>query len=443
MVQRAIILGAAGRDFHNFNVFFRDNPDYLVIAFTATQIPYIDDRRYPPELAGELYPNGIPIVAESELDNLIAGERIDVAVFSYSDVTYGHVMHLGAQAMAAGASYMLLGPRQTMIPSTRPVVAVCATRTGAGKSQTSRAVVRTLREMGLRVVSVRHPMPYGNIAAQAVQRFASMEDMDRHQVTIEEREEYEPHVMAGSVIYAGVDYERILRQAEGEADVVIWDGGNNDMPFYKPDLWITVVDPHRAEHGLQYYPSEVNLRRAHVIVINKVETATLEQVERTRSIALELNPRAIVIDGASPIFVENSELIRGKRALVIEDGPTLTHGEMKYGAGWVAARRFGASEIVDPKPYAVGTLAETFRKYPDTGPILPAMGYSDQQVMDLQETINRTPADVVLIATPIDLRRLVEIEKPALRVRYELQEIGEPTLRQVLEEFVEKQRVRG
>ena len=438
MAQRTIILGAAGRDFHNFNVFFRDNPDYQVVAFTATQIPYIDNRRYPPELAGKLYPNGIPIVAESELDNLIVNERIDLAVFSYSDVTYEHVMHLGAQAMADGANYMLLGPRQTMLPSSKPVVAVCATRTGAGKSQTSRAVVRTLRDMGLRVVSVRHPMPYGNLVAQAVQRFASMEDMDRHQVTIEEREEYEPHVMAGSIIYAGVDYERILRQAEGEADVVIWDGGNNDMPFYKPDLWITVVDPHRAEHGLHYYPSEVNLRRADVIVINKVETATLEQVERTRSIALELNPKAIIIDGASPIFVENSELIRGKRALVIEDGPTLTHGEMKYGAGWVAARRFGASEIVDPKPYAVGTLAETFRKYPNTGPILPAMGYSDQQVMDLQETINRTPADVVLIATPIDLRRLVHIEKPALRVRYELQEIGEPTLRQVLGEFMAK-----
>jgi predicted GTPase len=440
MVQRAVILGAAGRDFHNFNVFFRDNPDYQVVAFTATQIPYIENRQYPPELAGKLYPSGIPIVGESEMATLIAGEGIDVAVFSYSDVTYEHVMHLGAQAMAAGANYMLLGPRQTMLPSTKPVVAVCATRTGAGKSQTSRAVVRTLRDLGLRVVSVRHPMPYGNIAAQAVQRFASMEDMERHQVTIEEREEYEPHVMAGGVIYAGVDYERILREAEQEADVVIWDGGNNDMPFYKPDLWITVVDPHRAEHGLHYYPSEVNLRCADVIVINKVETATMDQVERARSLALELNPGVQVIDGASPIFVEESETIRGKRALVIEDGPTLTHGEMKYGAGWVAARRFGASEIIDPKPYAVGTLAETFRKYPNTGPILPAMGYSDQQVADLQETINRTPADVVLIATPIDLRRLVKIEKPALRVRYELQEIGEPTLKQVLGAFVEKRK---
>ncbi len=438
MVQRVLILGAAGRDFHNFNVFFRDNPDYTVVAFTATQIPYIDNRRYPPELAGKQYPGGIPIVSEDELDRLIADEQIDVAVFSYSDVTYDHVMHLGAQAMAAGANYMLLGPRQTMLPSSKPVIAVCASRTGAGKSQTSRAVVRTLRALGRRVVSVRHPMPYGNLAAQAVQRFASMEDMDRHQVTIEEREEYEPHVEAGGVIYAGVDYERILRQAEDEADIVIWDGGNNDLPFYKPDLWITVVDPHRAEHALHYYPGEVNVRRADVIIINKVETATIDQVERTRAIAIDLNPDAVIIDAASPIFVEESATIRGKRALVIEDGPTLTHGEMKYGAGWVAARRFGASEIIDPKPYAVGTLAETFRKYPNTGPILPAMGYSDQQVADLQATINSTPADVVLIATPIDLRRLVQIDKPALRVRYELQEIGEPTLQQVLTRFVEQ-----
>jgi len=436
MTQRVIIMGAAGRDFHNFNVFFRNNPDFEVVAFTATQIPYIDNRRYPPELAGNRYPAGIPIVAESGLTQLIIDERIDVAVFGYSDVTYEHVMHLSAQVMAAGANYMLLGPRQTMLTSSKPVIAVCATRTGAGKSQTSRAVVRILRDLGLRVVSVRHPMPYGNLVAQAVQRFATLTDMEVHRVTIEEREEYEPHVMAGGIIYAGVDYERILRQAEAEADVVIWDGGNNDMPFYKPDLWITVVDPHRAEHGLHYFPSEVNLRLADVIVINKVETAALEQVERTRQLAQELNPDAIVVDAASPIFVENSALIRGQRVLVIEDGPTLTHGEMKFGAGWVAARRFGASHIVDPKPYAVGTIAETFQKYPNTGPILPAMGYSDAQVHDLQETINRTPADVVLIATPIDLRRLVHIDKPALRVRYELQEIGEPTLRQVLEPFV-------
>ena len=441
MTQRTIILGAAGRDFHNFNVFFRDNPDYEVVAFTATQIPYIDNRRYPAELAGKRYPKGIRIVPESDLTQLIQDERIDLAVFAYSDVTYDHVMHLGAQVMAAGANFMFLGPRQTMLPSTKPVIAVCASRTGAGKSQTSRAVVRTLRELGVRSVSVRHPMPYGNLVAQAVQRFATMEDLERHRVTIEEREEYEPHIMAGGVIYAGVDYERILRQAEAEADVVIWDGGNNDLPFYKPDLWITVVDPHRADHGLHYYPSEVNLRLANVIVMNKIDTAAPDQVEVARQLTLSLNPDAIFVDAASPIFVEDSQLIRGKRALVIEDGPTLTHGEMKFGAGWVAARRFGASEIIDPKPYAVGTIAETFRKYPETGPILPAMGYSDEQIRDLEETINATPADVVLVATPIDLRRLVNIVKPALRVRYELQEIGEPTLKQVLTQFVAENRV--
>ena len=436
MAQRIIIMGAAGRDFHNFNVYFRDNPAYEVVAFTATQIPYIENRRYPAELAGPRYPAGIPILAESELERLVRDERIDTAVFSYSDVTYDHVMHVSARVMAAGANFMLLGPQQTMLPSTKPVVAICASRTGAGKSQTSRAVVRVLRELGQRVVSVRHPMPYGNLVAQAVQRFAAMDDLVEHRVTIEEREEYEPHIMAGGVIYAGVDYERILRQAEAEADIVIWDGGNNDLPFFKPDLWVTVIDPHRADHGLRYFPSEVNLRMADVFVINKVETASFEQIEQARELALQLNPNAICIDAASPIFVEESAAIRGKRVLVIEDGPTLTHGEMKYGAGWVAARRFGAAEIIDPKPYAVGTIAETFVKYPETGPILPAMGYSDQQVADLEETIRRTPADVVLIATPIDLRRLIEIDKLALRVRYELQEVGEPTLHQVLGDFV-------
>lgn len=436
MAQRIIIMGAAGRDFHNFNVYFRDNVAYEVVAFTATQIPYIENRRYPAELAGPRYPAGIPILAESELERLVRDERIDTAVFSYSDVTYDHVMHMSARVMAAGANFMLLGPQQTMLPSRKPVVAICASRTGAGKSQTSRAVVRVLRDLGQRVVSVRHPMPYGNLVAQSVQRFAEMDDLIEHRVTIEEREEYEPHIMAGGVIYAGVDYERILRQAEAEADIVIWDGGNNDLPFFKPDLWITVIDPHRADHGLRYFPSEVNLRMADVFVINKVETASFEQIEQARELALQLNPDAICIDAASPIFVEDSASIRGKRVLVIEDGPTLTHGEMKYGAGWVAARRFGAAEIIDPKPYAVGTIAETFVKYPDTGPILPAMGYSDQQVADLEETIRRTPADVVLIATPIDLRRLIDIDKLALRVRYELQEVGEPTLHQVLGDFV-------
>ncbi len=439
MAQRILIMGAAGRDFHNFNVFFRNNPDYEVVAFTATQIPYIENRRYPAELAGDRYPSGIPILSEGELERLIVEEHIDIAAFSYSDISYDHVMHASARVMAAGAGFLLLGPAQTMLSSSKPVVAICASRTGAGKSQTSRAVVRVLRELSQRVVVVRHPMPYGNLTAQAVQRFATMEDLVMHHVTIEEREEYEPHIMNGSVIYAGVDYERILRQAEAEADVVIWDGGNNDLPFFKPDLWIVVIDPHRADHGLRYFPSEVNLRLADIFIINKVETASFEQIERARKLALQLNPDAIMIDAASPIFVEEGASIRGKRVLVIEDGPTLTHGEMKYGAGWVAAQRFGASEVIDPKPYAVGSIAETFVKYPETGPILPAMGYSDQQVADLEETIRRTPADVVLIATPIDLRRLIAIDKPALRVRYELQEIGEPTLRQVLGDFLATQ----
>jgi predicted GTPase len=436
--QRVVILGAAGRDFHNFNVYFRDNPAYTVVAFTATQIPYIDDRRYPAELAGSLYPLGIPIVPESELDLLIRQEKIDLAVFSYSDVPNEYVMRMSARAMAAGAGFLLLGPGQTMLASTLPVVAICATRTGAGKSQTSRAVAQQLRKLGLRVVSVRHPMPYGNLAAQAVQRFATMEDLERHHVTIEEREEYEPHIVAGGVIYAGVDYERILRAAETEADVIIWDGGNNDLPFYRPDLWITVTDPHRADHGLRYYPSEVNLRMADVVVINKEESASAEQIELARRVAYEANPQVIIIDAASPISVEHGDWIRGKRVLVIEDGPTVTHGEMKFGAGWLAATRFGAAEIVDPKPYATGTIAETFVKYPNTGPVLPAMGYSPAQIGDLEETIRRTPAELVLVATPIDLRRLIEIEQPALRVRYELQEIGEPTLAQVLAVFVEK-----
>jgi predicted GTPase len=436
MTQRVVILGAAGRDFHNFNVFFRGNPAYEVVAFTATQIPYIENRRYPAALAGPLYPAGIPIYGEEELERLIREQHIDVAVFSYSDVTYRHVMHVAARALAAGASFTLLGPQQTMLPARVPVVAVCATRTGAGKSQTSRTVVQALRELGQRVVSVRHPMPYGDLAAQAVQRFATLADLDLHRVTFEEREEYEPHVMAGGVIYAGIDYERILRQAEQEADVIIWDGGNNDWPFYRPDLWITVVDPHRADHALRYFPSEINLTQADVVVINKIDTASAEQIETARRIAYEHNPRAILVDAASPISVEQGESIRGKRALVIEDGPTLTHGEMLYGAGWVAARRHGAAEIVDPRPYAVGTISDTYVKYPATGAILPAMGYSDQQVRDLEDTIRRTPVDVVLIATPIDLRRLIHIDKPALRVRYDLQEIGQPTLRQLLGNFI-------
>lgn len=434
--RKVVILGAAGRDFHNFNTFFRGNPQYDVVAFTATQIPNIEGRRYPAELAGAAYPNGIPIESETELEEVIRRTGAEIAVFSYSDVTYEHVMRTGIRAMAAGADFMLLGPEHTQIKSTKPVVAICAARTGAGKSQTSRKVVGLLRGMGKRVVAVRHPMPYGNLAKQAVQRFATMEDMELHDVTIEEREEYEPHVAAGGVIYAGVDYERILRQAEEEADIIIWDGGNNDLPFYKPDLLVTVVDTLRPDHALHYYPGELNVRQAQVIVLNKVDTASLEQIETARRTSRELNPTAVMIDAASPIFVEDGASVRGKRVLVVEDGPTLTHGEMAYGAGWVAARRLGASQIVDPHSYAVGALAATFAKYPNTGAVLPAMGYGAQQVADLEATIKATPSDVVLIATPIDLRRLITFDRPALRVSYELQEIGEPTLTQVLSEFV-------
>ncbi len=437
MVQRVLILGAAGRDFHNFNVYFRDNPAYDVVAFTATQIPNIDERKYPPQLAGSRYPSGIPIESEDDLSQLIAEHSVDVAVFSYSDTSHEHVMHVGSKVMAVGADYMLLGPRHSQLKSSVPVVAVCATRTGSGKSQTSRRVAAILRDNSKRVVMVRHPMPYGDLVKQAVQRFETLDDLDKHDVTIEEREEYEPHLATGCVVYAGVDYERILRKAEQEADVIVWDGGNNDMPFYTPDLLIVVVDPHRADHAMRYHPGEANVRMAGVIVINKVGTAGLEQVETARRIAWELNPHATVIEAASPIFVEHAAQVRGKRVLVVEDGPTLTHGEMAYGAGWVAARRCGAAEIVDPRPYAVGSMRDTFDKYPTTGPVLPAMGYGDAQIQELAQTIENTPADVVLIASPIDLRRLIDIKKPALRVHYELQEIGEPTLVDVLKDFIE------
>ncbi|MFO7587351.1 MAG: cyclic 2,3-diphosphoglycerate synthase [Gemmatimonadota bacterium] len=431
MPQRTIILGAAGRDFHNFNVFFRDDPDYEVVAFTATQIPGIEGRVYPAALAGDRYPEGIPIEAEDELEQLIVEHGIDVAVFCYSDVTHEHVMHVGSRAMAAGASYLLLGARQTMLESSKPVVAVCAARTGAGKSQTSRKVARLLTEAGNKVVVVRHPMPYGDLAKQAVQRFETYDDLETHDVTIEEREEYEPHIDAGRIVYAGVDYERILRQAEKEADVVIWDGGNNDLPFYLPDLYITVVDAHRPDHAMFYHPGETNVRMADAIVINKVDTASLEDVEIARETSLALNADAVIIEAASPLFVENGASIRGKRVLVVEDGPTLTHGGMAYGAGWVAARRLGA-EIVDPRPYAVGSIADTYENYPTTGEVLPAMGYGDEQVAELAETIAAADVDAVVIGTPIDLRRLIEIDKPSVRVRYELQEIGEPTLEDVL-----------
>ncbi|MFQ5629118.1 MAG: cyclic 2,3-diphosphoglycerate synthase [bacterium] len=435
MAQRVLILGAAGRDFHNFNTYFRENNDFEVVAFTATQIPNIEGRLYPPELSGEQYPNGIPIKPESELTQLIKEKNIDIVVFSYSDVSHEYVMRMGSQVLAAGADYMLLGPKHTTIKSTVPVVAVCAARTGSGKSQTSRRVAAILNDMGKRVVVVRHPMPYGDLAKQAVQRFENFDDLIKHEVTIEEREEYEPHLAAGRVVYAGVDYERILRQAEKEADVVIWDGGNNDMPFYQPDLFIAVVDPHRADHAARYHPGETNVRMADVVVINKVGTASFENIETTRQIAQDFNPNATIIEAASPIFVDDGSQIRGKKVLVVEDGPTLTHGEMAYGAGWVAARRYGAAEILDPRPYAVGSIKQTFAKYPTTGTVLPAMGYGSKQINELQQTINNSPADMVIIATPIDLRSLIEIDKPALRVCYELQEIGEPTLKDVLQEF--------
>ena len=436
MPKRVLILGAAGRDFHNFNVYFRDNEEYEVVAFTATQIPNIEGRLYPPELAGTRYPNGIPIKAESELTGLIKDLKVDLAVFSYSDVSHKFVMNLGCQVMAAGADYMLMGPKNTSLKSKVPVVSICASRTGAGKSQTSRRVAEILHEMGKRVVAIRHPMPYGNLVKQAVQRFATFKDLDDHDVTIEEREEYEPHLRNNRIVYAGIDYEAILRQAEKEADIIIWDGGNNDLPFYVPDLHIVVVDPHRPDHAERYYHGETNVRMADVIVINKIDTASSNDVETTRRIAIELNPNAKIVDAASPIFVEDGDQIKGKKVLVIEDGPTLTHGEMTFGAGWVAAKRYGAAEIIDPRPFAVGTIHDTFVKYPNTGPILPAMGYGSEQTKDLEQTINNSNADIVLVATPIDIRNVIRLEKPGLRVRYELQEIGEPTLTGILSDFV-------
>jgi predicted GTPase len=428
MAQRVIILGAAGRDFHNFNVYFRDNPDYEVIAFTAAQIPNISDRRYPPELAGARYPNGISIEPEDDLERLIAERNIDLAIFAYSDVSHDHVMHVGSRVLAAGADYALLGPKHTMLDTDVPVVAICAARTGSGKSQTSRYVASMLSGWGKRVVVIRHPMPYGDLVKQAVQRFASYDDLEKHDVTIEEREEYEPHIAAGRVVYAGVDYQKILEQAEQEADIIIWDGGNNDLSFYRPTFHIVVVDPHRPGHSAEYHPGEANVRMADCIIINKMDTASAEQAEAVRTTVTGLNPRASIIEANSPITVEGAEQIRGKKVLVVEDGPTLTHGGMAFGAGWVAAQQHGAAEIIDPRPYAVGSIEQTFKAYPTTGAILPAMGYGDEQTAELGQTINNSPAELVIIGTPIDLRRIVKIEKPSVRVRYELAERGEPRL---------------
>jgi len=431
---RVLIMGAAGRDFHNFNVYFRGNRRYKVVAFTATQIPNIEGRVYPAELAGEGYPNGIPIYPEDELVHLIKELEVDQVVFAYSDVSHEYVMHKASIALAAGADFRLMGIRATQLKSSRPVVSIGAVRTGAGKSQTTRRVTQVLRDLGYRVVVVRHPMPYGDLRRQVVQRFASYEDLDLHHCTIEEREEYEPHLARGVVVYAGIDYEKILRQAEAEADIVVWDGGNNDLPFFKSDLHIVVADPHRAGHELSYHPGEANLRLADVVVINKVDTADLAPIAQVRENIAQANPRALIVEAASPIFVEDPMAIRGKAVLVVEDGPTLTHGEMAYGAGIVAARRYGAAEIVDPRPYAVGSIVETYRKYPHIGPLLPAMGYGPEQIRELGETINNTPTDLVIVATPIDLRRVVQINRPSQRVRYELQEIGQPTLMDILRE---------
>lgn len=430
---RVLIMGAAGRDFHNFNRYYRDNEAYEVVAFTATQIPDIEGRTYPPELAGRLYPNGIPIYDEADLTALIAQHDIDEVVFAYSDVSHEYVMHKASQVLAAGADYRLMGLKHTVLKSTKPVVGVGAVRTGSGKSQTTRAVSDALRRLGYKVAVVRHPMPYGDLARQRVQRFADYADLDKHDVTIEEREEYEPHLDRGVVVFAGVDYEAILREAEQEADIILWDGGNNDLPFFQPDLYFVVVDPHRPGHELTYHPGEANLRMADVVVINKVDTAPPDGVRKVRESIRQVNPNAIVIEAASPTFVDDAEAIHGKRVLVIEDGPTLTHGEMAYGAGVVAAQRFGASELVDPRPYAVGSIIETFEKYPTTGTLLPAMGYGAKQRADLEATIRNTPADLVLVATPIDLSRVITIDKPFRRVRYELQELGNPTVAELLE----------
>ena len=437
-MKRVVIVGAAGRDFHNFNVVFRRNPDYRVVAFTATQIPGIAGRRYPADLAGPLYPEGIPIVEESGLEEVIRRQAADIVVFSYSDISHQAVMHLACRAIAAGADFWLLSTAQTQLVAAVPVLSVCAVRTGCGKSPVSRRVAQLLRESGWRPVVVRHPMPYGDLSAERVQRFARMEDLERHECTIEEREEYEPHLRAGTVVYAGVDYEEILKCAEHEGDVILWDGGNNDTPFYRSDLKIVVTDPHRPGHELSYFPGEVNLRRGHVVVINKVDTAEPEALATVRANVRQANPHALVIETASRVSVSDPEIVRGKRVLVIEDGPTLTHGEMRYGAGVVAARQFHAAAQVDPRIFAVGSIRATFEKFPHLTDLIPAMGYSRLQRRELEETINRTPCDLVLVATPVDLGSLLRLNKPTLRVNYEIEEVTQPGLSEVISNFTER-----
>ena len=442
--KKVIIMGAAGRDFHNFNVLYRDNDSVEVVAFTATQIPDIFGRRYPKALAGKLYPKGIPIFDESELLDLIKKHAIDEVIFSYSDIPYQVIMEKAAMVMSAGARFAVEGGDPTMIKSTKPVVAVCAVRTGCGKSQTTRRVAELLQAQGKKVVAIRHPMPYGDLAKQACQRFATLADLDKHKCTIEEREEYEPHIVNGIIVYAGVDYEMIIREAEKEADIILWDGGNNDMSFYKPDLTITVVDPHRPGHELTYYPGQNNLLLADVVVINKIDSADPENVAEVRGNIAAYNPKAVVVDAASPVDVDKPDMIRGKKVLVVEDGPTLTHGEMPYGAGVVAAEKFGAAELVDPRPYTVKSITATFKKYPEIGVLLPAMGYGSAQVKDLETTINKTKCDLVMVATPIDLNRIIKINKPSVRVFYSLQEIGHPNLTDVIEKFLKgKSKAKG
>jgi len=435
---KVIIMGAAGRDFHNFNVYFRNNDTYEVVAFTATQIPGIEERIYPSELAGLNYPNGIPIYPEKELPRLIKEYDVDQVIFAYSDVSHEYVMHKASIVLANGADFRLMGPKTTMLETKVPLISVCAVRTGSGKSQTSRQVAKILKNKGLRVVAIRHPMPYGDLTKQIWQRFASYEDLDKHECTIEEREEYEPHIDNSIIVYAGVDYEKILTEAEKEADVIVWDGGNNDLPFYRPDLHIVVADPHRAGNELTYYPGETNLRMANVVIINKVDTADPKNVEKVKENTKKVNPKAKVLEAASPVTADKPELIKGNRVLVIEDGPTLTHGNMPYGAGAVIAKKLGAREMVDPRPYAVGSIKETYKKYTHLGTILPALGYGEKQIAELKETIDRTPCDAVVIGTPIDLRRVMTIDKPTVRAKYDLKVLGPVTLEEILEEFLQR-----
>lgn len=431
-------MGAAGRDFHNFNCHFRDNSQYEVVAFTATQIPNIDGRMYPPALAGKLYPGGIPIRDEAETADLIRSLGVDLVVFAYSDVSYDYLMHRAALVNASGADFMIMGTRHTQVPSSKPVIAVCATRTGCGKSQTTRAITDILRKRNLKVVAIRHPMPYGDLEKQRVQRFASIDDLKKHDCTIEEMEEYEPHIANGVIVYAGVDYEAILREAEKEADVVLWDGGNNDMSFYRTDLYITVADPHRAGHEVRYYPGETNVRLADIVIINKIDTADRKSIDLVRSNINKVNPGVLIIEATSPVTVENPDILKGAKVLVVEDGPTLTHGEMKIGAGTVAAEKHGAAESIDPRPYTVGSITETYKKYPAIGALLPAMGYGGQQVRDLEETIARTPCDAVVIGTPIDLRRILKIRQPSTRVRYDLGQEAIAKLEKVISDFLNR-----